>query len=124
MLPLSLFGALYLAVLVHDRWNGAKLLNRAVWLIMAGASMFVYKVGATVNQEHLLKCLELDPMGEACYWNPHFMPFASLLDGHDLRALLSHRSTASEVVTALLLLALVRWWPEPRRGRRNAAPHD
>ncbi len=109
MLPLSVFGALYFVVLLHDQWAGAKLLNRTIWAFIGAASLIVYKVGVSINQSHLLECLKVHPVSEFCYWNPHFMPFASLIDRKDLLAMLTSRSTAVELATILLLAALLRW---------------
>jgi hypothetical protein len=109
LLPLSVFGALYLAVLIRDHWAEAGTWSRAAWVAMAAASIAVYKVGATVNQKHLLECLQAQPHGEACYWDLRFTPLASWLDPADLGRMIVHRSSAVELATLLLLLAFVKW---------------
>lgn len=113
LLPLSVLGALFLAIVVHDRWAAAGRLARAAWALLAAVSAAVYQVGATVKDRHLLDCLRLDPAGEACYWDLRFTPLASYLDRADLVTLVSSRSLAVVLATLAAMTALVRWWPEP-----------
>lgn len=108
-LPLSVFGCLYFLILFKELWPRASKLARVVLVMPGVLSVLVYKVGAAVNQEHLLALLRRNPEAEpACYWEWRFSPFSSYFDVADLKSMLMHRSTAVEII-GLMILALIYW---------------
>ncbi|HEX7343964.1 MAG TPA: hypothetical protein VF398_06855 [bacterium] len=108
-LPLSVFGCLYFLILIKETWSRSSKLARVVLLIPGVLSVLVYKVGAAVNQEHLLAWLRRTPEAEpACYWEWRFSPFSSYFNLADLKSMLMHRSTAVEII-GLIILALIYW---------------
>lgn len=116
LLPLSVFGALYMAVFARRALAAGS--RRAIAFALAAGllSCAVYKVGVAINLTHIMECLVPDPYNEACYWNWAYLPYASLLDRRDLSAMLLDRSTVVEPAGLLLALGLDRWaasrgWP-------------
>jgi hypothetical protein len=104
LLPLSVFGTLYLVVYVFL----VKPKSKFAWLLctlIAVASLLLYKIGISINQKHLLQCLKQSlPNDESCYWNWKYLPFQSLINKSDLWSMMTHRSTAVELVAAVLFL--------------------
>ncbi|MCP3995902.1 MAG: hypothetical protein GY722_12685 [bacterium] len=110
LLPLSVFGCLYFALLVKlwlhdDPW-------KSVFLILTAlVSFMVYKVGVSIGQGPLIACLEAHSNASHCYWRWHFTPLASWFNASDVFSMLTDRSTAVEIIGGLLALPLL--WRAP-----------
>ncbi|HYM60017.1 MAG TPA: hypothetical protein VEZ11_03900 [Thermoanaerobaculia bacterium] len=102
LLPLSVFGAIYLALLVKHGWPSRVI--RVVAVSVATASFLIYKVGAAINQRHLLECLRSAVDENTCYWSWVYSPMASLFARADVHDMLVHRSTAVEAFTVVLVV--------------------
>jgi len=109
LLPLSLFGSLYYVMALKAFWRGSGPCARALLALAGVLSFLVYKVGAAINQSHLLDCLREHPATEWCYWQWAYLPYASLADKHDLIRMVTHRSTLVEVIGLMLIAALLRY---------------
>ena len=103
LLPLSVFGALYLALWLQY-FPACKKLAYA----LIASTYLVYKCGVVIGQSYLIECLRLNPANESCYWNWQFSPFASWLNPGDLGDMLTHHSMAVELIGIALLLVLIR----------------
>ncbi len=107
LLPLSVFGVSYLALLV--KYGGSSRVIKTVAVVVGVASFLIYKIGVSVNQRHLLDCLRSARDENSCYWSWAYSPPASLLSFPDLHDMLTHRSTLVEMVTIILFLTLWRF---------------
>jgi hypothetical protein len=116
LLPLSICGALYLALLIRHAWHVAA--ARVVGVGIIVASLLVCKVGLSVNQAHLSECVHTTSEQSTCYWSFAYSPLASFLSREDLRRMAMDRSTAVEGATLILFGLLCR--PKPRGERAHA----
>jgi len=110
LLPLSVFGSLYFALLTKF-WICGKAWNKIVLLFFAVVSFMIYKVGVGVGQGPLIACLEASSNSENCYWQWGFTPFSSWVNMNDFVLMLSDRSTVVELASALLAVLLLCFAP-------------
>ncbi len=112
LLPLSVFGTLYFVLLVRMAWPAGGAWARAGLIALVACSYMIYKAGVGIGHEPLMECLQQYPDSDFCYWQWRFLPQAAWFNLHDLEKMLTHRSTAVEAVSAVLLILLLRYGPE------------
>ncbi len=111
LLPLSVFGAVYLALWVKTSWRSAGAPARAALALVGAMSVVGYHIGASVNDIHLKECFLRAPDIEACFWESGNFLFASLVRPDDLKIMLTHRSSLVLASGVLLFSLLMRFVP-------------
>jgi hypothetical protein len=122
LLPVSILGALALAVAARNIWPGASAGTKTALAACALVSYAVYKSGAALRMSRLLPCILVRPDGdESCFWLWQHHPLAPWLDLPGLRGIVTHRSTAVEVGALVLfaLLLMAGRGGQDREARRN-----